>query len=38
MAHGLVGILSNLTFAKVKPRYTKDDKESEEEGGEDLTS
>ena len=36
----LVGILSNLTFAKVKPRYTKADKEStgEEEGGEDLTA
>ena len=35
----LVGILSNLTFAKVKPRYTKADKEAEEEeGGEDLTS
>jgi hypothetical protein len=32
-----VGVLSNLTFAKVKPRYTKADKEAEEEGGEDLT-
>ena len=35
----LMGALSNLTFAKVKPRYTKEDKEAEEEeGGEDLTS
>ena len=36
----LVGILSNLTFAKVKPRYTKADKENtdEETGGEDLTA
>ena len=36
----LVGILSNLTFAKVKPRYTKEDKENsgEETGGEDLTA
>ena len=35
----LVGILSNLTFAKVKVRSSKADKESEEEeGGEDLTS
>ena len=34
----IVGVLSNLTFAKVKPRYTKEDKEkAEEEGGEDLT-
>ena len=33
----LMGALSNLTFAKVKPRYTKEDKEAEEEGGEDLT-
>ena len=33
----IVGVLSNLTFAKVKPRYTKADKEAEEEGGEDLT-
>ena len=32
----LMGALSNLTFAKVKPRYTKEDKEAEE-GGEDLT-
>ena len=35
----LMGALTNLTFAKVKPRYTKEDKETEkEEGGEDLTS
>ena len=35
----LVGILSSLTFAKVKPRYSKADKATEEEeGGEDLTS
>jgi predicted histone-like DNA-binding protein len=38
----LVGILTTLTFAKVKPRSTKADKEKpeagEEEGGEDLTS
>jgi predicted histone-like DNA-binding protein len=35
----LMGALTNLTFAKVKPRYTKEDKEAEEEeGGEDLTS
>ena len=35
----IVGVLSNLTFAKVKPRYTKEDKETEEEtGGEDLTA
>ena len=35
----LAGMLSNLTFAKVKPRYSKADKEAEEEeGGEDLTS
>ena len=27
----LVGILTNLTFAKVKPRYTKADKEAEDE-------
>ena len=33
----IVGVLDNLTFAKVKPRYTKADKEAEEEGGEDLT-
>ena len=33
----IVGVLSNLTFSKVKPRYTKADKEAEEEGGEDLT-
>ena len=32
----LMGALTNLTFAKVKPRYTKEDKEAEE-GGEDLT-
>ena len=32
----LVGVLSNLTYSKVKPRYTKEDKEAEE-GGEDLT-
>ena len=38
----IVGILSNLTYAKVKPRYTKEDKEKTEqegeEGGEDLTA
>ena len=35
----LMGALTNLTFARVKPRYTKEDKETEEEeGGEDLTS
>ena len=36
----LMGALTNLTFAKVKPRYTKEDKDAptEEEGGEDLTS
>ena len=35
----LMGALTNLTFAKVKPRYTKADKETEEEtGGEDLTA
>ena len=36
----LMGALTNLTFAKVKPRYTKEDKENsgEEEGGEDLTA
>ena len=35
----LVGILGSLTFAKVKPRYSKADKVAEEEeGGEDLTS
>ena len=35
----LVGILGNLTFSKVKPRYSKADKMAEEEeGGEDLTS
>ena len=36
----IVGVLDNLTFAKVKPRYSKADKEAEEEeeGGEDLTS
>ena len=28
----LVGILDHLTFAKVKPRYTKADKEAEEGG------
>ena len=34
----IVGVLDNLTFSKVKPRYTKADKEAaEEEGGEDLT-
>ena len=35
----LMGALTNLTFAKVKPRYTKEDKENsgEETGGEDLT-
>ena len=36
----LVGILTNLTFQKVKVRSSKADKEDEEEeeGGEDLTS
>ena len=36
----LVGVLSNLTFSKVKPRYTTQDEASggEEEGGEDLTA
>ena len=36
----IVGVLDNLTFAKVKPRYTKEDKENsgEETGGEDLTA
>ena len=36
----LMGALTNLTFAKVKPRYTKADKENTEEetGGEDLTA
>ena len=36
----IVGVLSNLSFAKVKPRYTKEDKENSEEetGGEDLTA
>ena len=36
----IVGVLSNLTFAKVKPRYTKEDaaNKEEEEGGEDLTA
>ena len=33
----LVGVLSNLTFAKVKPKSSKADKE-EEGGGEDLTA
>ena len=33
----LVGVLSNLTFSKVKPRYTKDEESATEEGGEDLT-
>ena len=34
----IVGVLDNLTFAKVKPRYTKADKEAaDDEGGEDLT-
>ena len=34
----LMGALTNLTFAKVKPRYTKEDAANkEEEGGEDLT-
>jgi len=28
----IVGVLSNLTYAKVKPRYTKEDKEAEEGG------
>ena len=28
----IVGVLDNLTFAKVKPRYTKADKEAEEGG------
>ena len=36
----LMGALTNLTFAKVKSRYTKEDKENSEEetGGEDLTA
>ena len=36
----LVGILSNLTFARVKVKSSKADKENseEEEGGEDLTA
>ena len=36
----LVGVLSNLTFSKVKPRYTTQDEATggEEEGGEDLTA
>jgi len=37
----IVGVLSNLTYAKVKPRYSKADaanREEEEEGGEDLTA
>jgi len=36
----LMGALTNLTFAKVKPRYTKENKENSEEetGGEDLTA
>ena len=38
----IVGVLSNLTYSKVKPRYTKEDKEKTEqegeEGGEDLTA
>ena len=34
----IVGVLDNLSFSKVKPRYSKADKEAaEEEGGEDLT-
>ena len=35
----LVGVLSNLTYTKVKPRYTKEDaaNKEQEEGGEDLT-
>ena len=35
----IVGVLSNLSYSKVKPRYSKADKEAEEEeGGEDLTA
>ncbi|MBQ3609068.1 MAG: HU family DNA-binding protein [Bacteroidaceae bacterium] len=34
----LVGALDGLTFQKVSVKYTKDEKEEEEEGGEDLTS
>ena len=36
----IVGVLSNLTYAKVKPRYSKADAtdKEEEEGGEDLTA
>ena len=36
----IVGVLSNLTYAKVKPRYSKADaaNKEEEEGGEDLTA
>ena len=33
----IVGVLDNLSFSKVKPRYSKADKEAAEEGGEDLT-
>ena len=34
----IVGVLDNLSFSKVKPRYSKADKEAaEKEGGEDLT-
>ena len=35
----IVGVLSNLTYTKVKPRYTKEDaaNKEQEEGGEDLT-
>ena len=29
----IVGVLDNLTYTKVKPRYTKADKEAEESGG-----
>ena len=33
----IVGVLSSLTFAKVKPLYAKENKENTEKGGEDLS-
>ena len=33
----IVGVLGNLTYAKVKVKSSKSDEESKEEGGEDLT-
>ena len=33
----IVGVLGNLTYAKVKVKSSKADEESKEEGGEDLT-